>query len=170
MPPASPDHFHHASPPAKPKDFSVHGLARFLQEQGLRMTNGRRAILQALFAAHEPLTLEEIQIRAGAFDGRRPDYATVFRLLTLLEEQGLAAKVNLQRPCSYFELRDPGRHYDHLVCRECGKVILLEIPCPVREAEQLILEKYGFRSLSHSLEFFGDCPDCLNGKVKKETV
>lgn len=142
------------------KDFSVHGLAKYLQDRGLRMTDGRRAILQALFAAREPLSIEEIQIRAAQFASRRPDYATVFRLVALLEEHHLVAKVNLQRSCSYFELRDPGRHYDHLICRLCGKVILLEIPCPVHGAEEMIFNRYGFRSLTHSLEFFGDCPDC----------
>jgi Fur family ferric uptake transcriptional regulator len=153
------------APKMRPKDFSVRGLGQYLQEQGMRMTEGRRAILQVLFAAREPLSLEEIMVRAAQEAARKPDYATVFRLVTLLEEHNLVAKVNLQRSCSYFELRDPGRHYDHLICRQCGRVILLEMPCPVREAEAMILQRYGFQSLTHSLEFFGDCPDCQTNRA-----
>jgi len=68
--------------------------------------------------------------------------------------------VNLRRPCSYYELHNPRKHYDHLVCRVCGRVVLLDIPCPLRDAHTRIRKIYGFQELSHSLEFFGRCPAC----------
>lgn len=131
-----------------------------LRGEGLRMTESRRKILDVLFEADKPLSLQEIQDRAVS-DGESPDYATVFRMMTLLEKLHLVHKVNLQRSCSYFELHDPSKHYDHIVCTDCGKVVVIDIPCPLGDTEKMIAEHYGFRELTHSLEFFGRCPECL---------
>jgi Fe2+ or Zn2+ uptake regulation protein len=77
-----------------------------------------------------------------------------------MEKLHLVHRVNLQRSCSYFELNDPRKHYDHLVCRKCSRVVLLDTPCPLKGAHKELEARYGFRELSHSLEFFGVCPDC----------
>lgn len=131
-----------------------------LRGEGMRVTGSRRSILDVLFEAAKPLSLQEIQDLAAA-KGESPDYATVFRMMTLLERLHLVHKVNLQRSCSYYELHDPSKHYDHIVCTDCGKVVVIDIPCPLGETEKKIAEHYGFRNLTHSLEFFGRCPECL---------
>ena len=41
-----------------------------------------------------------------------------------------------------------------------GSVVLIDIPCPIGDAEKRIAQQYGFRDLSHSLEFFGICATC----------
>jgi Fe2+ or Zn2+ uptake regulation protein len=38
--------------------------------------------------------------------------------------------------------------------------VLIDIPCPIGDAERKIARQYGFRNLSHSLEFFGTCKSC----------
>ncbi len=116
--------------------------------------------MQALFKSTRPLSLTEIQQSALAEGGMLPDYATVFRMVTLLESMNLVHKVNLQRSCSYYELTNPAQHYDHVVCTECGSVQVLEIPCPVQEVETLIESEMRFTGVHHSLEFFGHCPEC----------
>jgi Fur family ferric uptake transcriptional regulator len=131
-----------------------------LRGEGMRVTGSRRSILDVLFEADKPLSLQEIQDLAVA-KGESPDYATVFRMMTLLEGLHLVHKVNLQRSCSYYELHDPAKHYDHIVCTDCGKVVVIDIPCPLGDTEKKIAEHYGFRNLTHSLEFFGRCPECL---------
>jgi Fe2+ or Zn2+ uptake regulation protein len=105
------------------------------------------------------MSLQEIQA-AAARAGAAPDYATVFRTVQLMEQLRLIHKVNLRRSCSYYELSDPRKHYDHLVCKDCGLVVLIDIPCPIGDAERKIARQYGFRNLSHSLEFFGTCKSC----------
>ncbi len=125
----------------------------------MRITPGRRAILRVFFEATSPLSLTEIQQQARKLGGN-PDYATVFRMVSVLENLRLVAKVNLQRSCSYYELRDPKKHYDHLICRSCSKVILIEIPCPLSKMEEDIHSRYHFTAITHSLEFFGVCPKC----------
>lgn len=148
-----------------PENFTVEGILATLRRMGMRLTASRRVILRVLFAASNPLSLQEIQDTAKSLSGFRPDYATVFRLMVQLEELGIVSKVNLQRSCSYFELHNPSKHYDHLICRICGNVTLLQIPCPVQNTEKMLREKYGFTSLTHSLDFFGVCPDCQKQPV-----
>lgn len=141
-------------------EFTVEGILARLRAEGMRITKGRRSILEVLFSAEGPLSLVDIQKKAAEISPDQPDYATVFRLMTLLEQLRLAHKVNLQKSCSYYELNDPSKHYDHLVCRDCGRVTILDMPCPVMETEKVIQERYGYTRLSHSLEFFGRCPEC----------
>lgn len=140
--------------------FTLDTVVEILRREGLRLTRGRVGILKCLFEAGKPMCLAEIQAGAARLGGSEPDYATVFRTLVLMEKLHLVHKVNLQRTCSYYELNDPRKHYDHLVCRACGRVVLLDVPCPLRDSHREIEKRYGFRDLSHSLEFFGICPSC----------
>lgn len=143
-----------------PRGFSPDDILSRLREDGLRITVGRRRILEVLFHAKVPMSLREIQSAAQGPDGQQPDYATVFRMITVLERLHIVHKVNLQRSCSYFELCDPNRHYEHIVCTSCGKVVLIKEPCPLGGIESRIAKKYGFEDLTHSLEFFGRCGEC----------
>jgi Fur family transcriptional regulator, ferric uptake regulator len=144
----------------QPQPFTPEAILARLRGRGMRVTAGRRRILDVLFSAKKPLSLVEIQRAATGADGRGPDYATVFRTLDLLEEMWVVHKVNLQRPCSYFEIQNPACHYDHIVCTACGKVVLISEPCPLHDFEETLARKHGFRGLTHSLEFFGRCARC----------
>jgi len=149
---------HHPTTPGR-TTFTLESILNLLRAEGLRITPGRTRILEVLFEADHPLSLEEIRERS-THHKTRPDYATVFRLVTLLEKLQLVQKVNLQRSSSFYELHDPSRHYDHVVCTECGKVVLISEPCPLGKLEDTISKRYGFRDLTHSLEFFGRCKTC----------
>ena len=109
-----------------------------------------------------PRSLEQLQSAAGTYhpEGEAPDFATVFRMMSLLEELRLARKVNLGRANSHYELTDAHHHRDHLVCTDCGRVTPLEGMCPVEKLEQRIAREHGYTQLTHSLEFFGLCGPC----------
>lgn len=136
-----------------------------LRERGMRLTRNRQHILQVMLDAHEPLSLEEIQSRSGEFGEAAPDFATVFRVMSALEKLHLAQKVNLGRSCSHYELIDPQKHHDHIVCVDCGKVTLIEEECPVTRVERKLEKQYGFTNLTHSLEFFGTCLQCAESSA-----
>lgn len=147
---------------AAAEPFTLEGLVALLRSKGLRMTENRRAILQVLLEAREPLSLEQAQSLAVAYvkGGDAPDFATVFRMMNLLEELKLARKVHLGRSTSHFELTDSRHHRDHLVCTDCGTVTPLEGLCPVEGLERQIARQHGYTELTHSLEFFGRCGEC----------
>jgi Fe2+ or Zn2+ uptake regulation protein len=154
-------------------NFDAEGILDMLRSQGMRVTRSRRGIMLALFKAPRPLSLIELQGQALIEGGLLPDYATVFRMMILLETMNVVHKVNLKRSCSYYELTDPSRHHDHLICTDCGHVLLLEIPCPVEAVERRIEQEFGFTGLHHSLEFFGRCAACttrINAAVAQPNV
>jgi Fe2+ or Zn2+ uptake regulation protein len=141
------------------KELSREAIVDLLREHGMRITKNRTRILDALLQADKPLSLDEIQSRAG-LKGSVPDYATVFRVMTLLESLQIAQKVHLNRSCSYYELLDPRQHYDHIICTECGNVTVMVDSCPVEKLERQIEQQYGYSEIRHSLEFFGKCWRC----------
>src|SRR5664279_4571841 len=47
--------------------------------------------------------------------------ATVYRVLTQFEQAGLLARNHFDSGKAVFELNE-GRHHDHLVCLQCGRV------------------------------------------------
>ena len=141
------------------KELSLDAIVELLRANGMRITKNRTQIIETLLRAERPLSLDEIQTRAGA-DAGLPDYATVFRVMTLLENLQVAQKVNLHRSCSYYELINPQQHYDHIICTACGRVTLMVDSCPVERVERKIEKRYGFSDIRHSLEFFGTCREC----------
>jgi Fur family ferric uptake transcriptional regulator len=150
----------HIHPNQSPlKELSREAIVDLLREHGMRITRNRTRILDALLQADKPLSLDEIQSRAG-LKGSVPDYATVFRVMTVLESLQIAQKVHLNRSCSYYELLDPRQHYDHIICTECGNVTVMVDSCPVEKVERQIEQQYGYSEIRHSLEFFGKCWRC----------
>ena len=139
-----------------------------LRQKGLRITANRRAILKVLLSAEVPLSLKQIQ--AGAvehgLDGDPPDFVTVFRMMTLLEDLKLAHKVDLGWASNHYEMTDSRHHRAYLVCTDCGHVTPLELPCPVERLERRISREHGFTQLTHSLEFFGRCGACRDVGTK----
>jgi Fur family ferric uptake transcriptional regulator len=150
----------HIHPNQSPlKELSREAIVDLLREHGMRITKNRTRILDALLQADKPLSLDEIQSRAG-LKGSVPDYATVFRVMALLESLQVAQKVHLNRSCSYYELLDPRQHYDHIICTECGNVTVMVDSCPVEKVQRQIEQQYGYSEIRHSLEFFGKCWRC----------
>jgi Fur family ferric uptake transcriptional regulator len=141
------------------KELSLNAIVELLRANGMRVTKNRVQIIDTLLRAEKPLSLEEIQTRIGA-DAGASDYATVFRVMTVLENLQVAQKVNMNRSCSYYELVDPQQHFDHIICTECGRVTVMIDSCPVEKVERKIEKRYGFSDIRHSLEFFGKCREC----------
>ena len=150
---------------AFPGRLTLESLVGVLRGHGLRMTANRQALLRAMLDADVPQSLEQLQATAMKFSPRNeaPDFATVFRMMTLLEELRLARKVHLGRSTSHYELTDSEHHRDHLVCTDCGQVTPLEGSCPVERLEQRIAREHGYTQVTHSLEFFGKCGGCSEG-------
>lgn len=155
-------HSHSPAGPDAAEVLTFDGLTDTLRGKGLRLTTNRRNLLRALLDAEVPRSLEQLQAAAAAYhpDHEAPDFATVFRLMSLLEDLKLARKVHLGRASSHYELTDGRHHRDHLVCTDCGRVTPLEGTCPVEKLESEIAREHGYTQVTHSLEFFGVCGPC----------
>lgn len=125
---------------------------------GLRRTRALEDVLHILIEAGEPLTLADVAESKHLHSGA--DRATVYRLLTRLEERGVLRRLGLHDRAAYYTMVFPGHHNDYLICTRCGKIQRLEISCPVEALEKQIAKQSGFTGLYHELEFFGLCPRC----------
>jgi len=129
-----------------------------LRRMGQPVTRGREEILRIL--AESPLPLSPRNIRER-FPEPKPDAATVYRNLALLSSIGLVRSVALHERSRRYEAADGGTHRHRVVCRACGRIEAFPARrCDLSGIEEDIRRSLGFTVTDHSLEFFGDCPDC----------
>ncbi|MGI8602616.1 MAG: Fur family transcriptional regulator [Verrucomicrobiales bacterium] len=128
-----------------------------LRTRGLRRTKGLDALLRHMAVRHRPATLADLQDVPGLAGH---DQATIYRLVTKLEEAGLVRRLGLHGRAMFFQLVVADHHHDYLVCTACGKIEDLDLRCPVEALEKEIMKSRGYRSVYHELEFYGLCPAC----------
>jgi len=127
-----------------------------MTESPVRPTKQRRAVAAALESASGFHSAQEIHERLEGSVG----LATVYRTLGKLAEAGEIDMMRnedgeaLYRRCSE-------SHHHHLVCRTCGRTVEVEGPT-VERWTRGIADQHGFADVSHTLEIFGTCPDCID--------
>src|SRR6218665_3821716 len=125
-----------------------------LRKVGLKVTHPRMRILALLeqnTPQHHHLTAEDIY-RQLLDCGDEIGLATVYRVLTQFEAAGLVLKHNFEGGQAVYEL-DRGKHHDHMVDVDTGKVIEFHS----EEIERLlhqIAEQYGYVIEDHSLVLY----------------
>jgi Fur family ferric uptake transcriptional regulator len=127
-----------------------------LKKSRLKLTEPRKAILFALFDNHGPFTAEEIH---KIITKKVCDLATIYRCLASLEEVGILRRVEFGDDSSRYELTEADdSHHHHLICKECKRIEIVDDP----DLEKIdsFAKKRGFSNVSHTLEFFGICPEC----------
>lgn len=133
----------------------MESLESVLKSRGLKCTQPRLTILQALESKHCPLSAEDIFERCK---GGRLDLVTVYRNLRTFEDKTIVRRSSLGDGIDRYELSIDDHHHHHLVCRNC-KVIQKLPDCNLRSLEKFAKDR-GFSALSHHLEIFGLCSRC----------
>jgi Fe2+ or Zn2+ uptake regulation protein len=131
-----------------------------LRAKKLRVTPIRRAILERLAQSEQPLSIEDIFSFVGR-PGRRLgfDLATLYRNMKSFEEAGLVSVIDLGTGRSFYEFKgNHSHHHHHVICNGCQRIEHLEV-CGI-ETHLKMLEKMGYKHLSHKLEFSGLCKAC----------
>lgn len=138
-----------------------------LKKAGLKATLPRLKILEILEASSHPhLTAEEVYQRLHEA-GEEVGLATVYRVLTQFAEAGLVLRHNFEGGRAVFELNE-GRHHDHMVCMECGKVFEF-YDKEIEERQRKAAEKAGFVIDEHALYLYGVCEGMKkHGKCSKK--
>ena len=124
---------------------------------GLRKTSALKSCLKVLLEAEQPVTLQEIGA-SNRFEVS-PDPATIYRLISRLEEHRIVRRIGFHSRAAHYCLRAMN-HQDYLVCRQCGNVEVLNIACPVEHLEKDIASESGYSDIEHELEFYGVCKTC----------
>ncbi len=132
------------------------GLEQALRARGLRVTEQRRLVLDAVEALRHctpEQVLAQVQEQAPSLN-----LSTVYRTLELLQDLGLVTHAHLDHGApTYHSTR--GREHLHLVCRSCGKVEEASADAAHQLAATL-MEQKGFISDVRHLAVHGTCRDC----------
>jgi Fur family ferric uptake transcriptional regulator len=123
-----------------------------LKKLGLKVTHPRIRILEVLGEQDvQHLSAEDLYRRLLS-SGEDIGLATVYRVLTQFEAAGLVEKHNFEGGQAVYEL-DRGKHHDHMVCIETGKVIEFTSP-EIELLQKQVAEKHGYVIDDHSLVLY----------------
>lgn len=128
-----------------------------LQENGYRLTEARRAVIETIQASTRALSPVEV------FDMARKKYSalglvSVYRTLEKLEELHLIQRVHQPQGCQAFISACHG-HQHLLLCQNCGQVTFFEGD-DLNALIQSISKKTGYQIREHWLQLFGLCQSC----------
>ena len=131
-----------------------------LKSSGLKATVPRMKILE-LFQkkaqeteSERHMTAEDIY-RLLLKEDMDIGLATVYRVLTQFEQAGLLERHHFESGKAIFELNE-GRHHDHLVCLQCGRVEEFYDP-EIEKRQARIAKERGFALNEHALTLYVDC-------------
>lgn len=135
---------------------------QMVRSMNLKVTDQRLAILKSLYAGRAHVTAQEVfEVVSENFP--EIGFATVYRFLRTLTENGLVTEVRLGGLPARYELT-PQSHHDHLTCISCGKICEFENH-HIEELQTKVAKQFGFELTSHVLELYGICSDCQKKKV-----
>ena len=133
-----------------------------LRSTGLKVTAPRLRVLE-LFQTSPARHLTAEDVYRRLLDEHADiGLATVYRVLTQFEQAGLLVRHHFEGGKAVYELNE-GKHHDHLVCLQCGKVEEFFDP-EIEKRQAKIARDRGFAIHDHSLYLYADClkADCPN--------
>ena len=130
----------------------------FLQQQGLKLTSERTALVREIFSIHYHFEADELLFKMKE-KAVKISRATVYRTLELLVKSGMVRRVHLGEDHYHYEHVTGNSHHDHLICTTCGGVI--EFHDEELERLQLaICARKKFTPTFHNLQILGLCDAC----------
>jgi len=131
---------------------------KYLIKQNLRDTPQRNLILDAFLRREEHVSAEQLY---DIVKKRDPSIgqATVYRVMKLLIEAGLAREVDFGDGIMRYEHAYNHPHHDHLVCRGCGKTVEVIDPV-IEELQKRVAQSHGFELTDHEMYLYGHCTEC----------
>lgn len=141
-------------------------LKSYLHKKGYRITNQRMAVLNAILQdENKHLNASEIHTLVKK---QHPGFglATVYKILKVLEQEGLVNKLDLSDNTWHYEV-NPDEPHCHLLCLKCGKIEELGDDF-YQSLNDLLLQKSQFNIEKRSLVFYGYCHTCWAAAEKNE--
>lgn len=141
-----------------------HEASQRLSALDQRYTGGRRDLVEALAAAHRPLSVPEILAISRAMP-----QSSAYRHLSVLIEAGVVTRVATGSDQARFELSErlSGDHHHHLVCGSCSAVVDVDafprLERALDAAARLAEEESDFEVTGHKIDLVGLCARCRSG-------
>ncbi len=154
--PASP------APAERPVARSLETFREWLKERGLKTTSQREDIARVFLSADRHISVEELYAEVKKVNPR-VGYATVYRMLRLLKECGLAVERHFNDGEARFERAEgEKRAHDHFICERCGRIIEFS-SFEIAALDERIAKKLGAVITRRRLELYGICRECREG-------
>ena len=126
-----------------------------LKNIGLKATVPRLKILEIFQTSEERHMSAEDVYRILLAEHMDIGLATVYRVLTQFEQAGLLSRNNFESGKAIYELNE-GKHHDHLVCLDCGRVEEF-FDAEIEQRQQRIAGARGLALQEHALSLYGNC-------------
>jgi Fur family ferric uptake transcriptional regulator len=97
--------------------------------------------------------------------GHRVGLTTVYRHLGTLAERGEVDVLHTPSGETIYRQCVADAHHHHLICRFCGKTVEFEGP-EIEQWTEQVARRAGFSEVSHTVEIFGTCSDCVSARPR----
>lgn len=124
----------------------------FCRRRGLKMTQERRQILEAVATAGEHFDSEWLFDRMRQ-QRSRVSRATLYRTIALLRDAGILKQVLHGHKHMHYEYVFGRQEHDHIVDVDTGQVVEVDSAEMIR-LRDAICRRLGYRALSHRLQIF----------------
>lgn len=125
--------------------------------QPRRTTRQRLVIGELLAGLDEFVTAQHMHELLGR-KGSKVGIATVYRNLQMMAADGDLDVLHIDGEAMY-RACSVQKHHHHIVCRECGKAVEIEIP-GFEQWVRTHASRHGYTQVNHTVEIFGLCPEC----------
>lgn len=126
-------------------------LEEALRARGVRITRQRAALIDVLADAEDHPDASELHRRAQAIDAS-VSLSTVYRTLSVLEQQNVVHRHAFEGAPSRFETADVP-HHDHIIDLETGAVIEFQSE-RIERLQAEIAAELGYEVVRHRLELY----------------
>lgn len=129
--------------------------AEELKNSGLKATLPRLKVLEVFQKSSQRHMSAEDVYKHLLTEGADVGLATVYRVLMQFEQAGILSRNHFEAGKAVFELNE-GKHHDHLVCLDCGKVEEFYDP-EIENRQNAIAKTRGFALAEHALSLYAHC-------------
>ena len=137
-------------------------LTQYIESRGLRKTQERYAILEAVYGFNEPFSIEDLS--NALMENCQVTLPTLYRTLELFITLGLVIR-HTQKDVQHYEKCYGEKGFFQMVCVHCGKTIPFKSAALV---EALRDSKYPrFRPVNATVCVYGSCAAC-NSRLARE--
>ena len=141
-------------------DDVLESFKKLLKSNNLKYTTQRELILKVIYDNNGHFTPEDIyNLIKEAYPDVKLGIATVYRTLTLLEDEAMVSSISFGTQGKKYEF-GLTEHHDHLVCLKCGNIEEFYDETIERQQEE-IAKKFNFKMSNHVMKITGTCSACV---------
>ena len=138
-------------------DENLESFCDFLASKGLRMTDQRRGVFEALFRQTGHFTAEQLLRDAQDLD-ETVSRATIYRCLPLLVESGITRKIDVGQDNKFYALNGTSQTFKaQVICSDCDRIFDIDAPFMEWYGKN-VSEKLGLHVKDQRLQVHAQCP------------